>query len=234
MIKASFGLTETGSVRIENQDSYLLDVEHGLIAVADGLGGLPNGARASQMALDILRKKLTRNRLLPLHEIITEVNEETRSVGYGMDTAGFGTTLTLARYIPEREVLEIGHVGDSAAIIVSKGKVGTLTVEHTVAARMVAEQWHDASDAIPLSAHHTLTQCIGQDLYIDPQLMEVPVQEGDRIFLVTDGVTKALPERTLIQSLNGQAPIGKIYQSLTFQIEAAGSPDNYTVIAVEF
>jgi len=234
MIKASFGLTEAGSVRNENQDSFLLDVKHGWIAVADGLGGLPNGAKASQMTIDILRKKFARNSRLPLQDVITEVNEEIRGIGYGMDTAGFGTTLTLARYIPDREILEIGHVGDSAAILVSGGIVSTLTMEHTVAARMVAENWQDASDAIPLSAHHTLTQCIGQDLYIDPQVMEVPIMEHDRVFLVTDGITKAIPGGTLIQSLIGKASIGKICQSLTFQIEAAGSPDNYTVVGVEF
>ena len=53
MIKASFGLTETGSVRNENQDSFLLDVAKGILPVADGLGGLPNGDRASKLTLCI-------------------------------------------------------------------------------------------------------------------------------------------------------------------------------------
>jgi protein phosphatase len=234
MIKSSFGLSETGSVRSENQDSFLLDVTYGIIAVADGLGGLPNGDRASKLALDILKKKLRHDREAPLQEVITEVNEGTRKVGYDLDASGFGTTLTMALCHPEKNSVEIAHVGDSAAILVSKGKVRMLTMEHTVAAKMVAEEWQDASEAIPLTAHHTLTQCIGQDLYIDPQVLEVPVEEGDRFFLVTDGVTKAVPENTLIQSLTGKAPIGKLCQGLTFQIEAAGSPDNYTIVGIEF
>ena len=234
MIKASFGLTETGSVRNENQDSFLLDVEQGILAVADGLGGLPNGDRASKLTLEILRRKLLQSPLPPLHDIITEVNEETRKIGYDLDVSGFGTTLTMARCLPDGQSMEIAHVGDSAAILVTEGQVRMLTMEHTVAARMVAEEWQDASEAIPLTAHHTLTQCIGQDLYIDPQVLEVPIQAGDRFFLVTDGVTKAIPENTIKQSLTGNAPIGKICQGLTFQIEAAGSPDNYTIVAVEF
>jgi protein phosphatase len=234
MIKASFGLSETGSVRHENQDSFLLDVKYGLTAVADGLGGLPNGDKASRLTLDILKKKLRANSGVSLTEVITEVNEETRKIGYNLDASGFGSTLTMARFHPQRRIVEIAHVGDSAAILVSEGSVRMLTMEHTVAARMVAEQWQDASEAIPLTAHHTLTQCIGQDLYIDPQILEIPVQEGDRFFLVTDGVTKAVPESTLIQTLTGKAPIGKLCQGLTFQIEAAGSPDNYTIVGVEF
>ena len=234
MISASFGLSETGSIRAENQDNFLLDGEKGYFAVADGLGGLPNGERASRMALNILRKKLLAGEERPLHEIIAEVNEETRQVGYNLDSAGFGTTLTMARLLQEKGVLELAHVGDSAAFLVHDNSVHLLTHEHTVAARMVAEQWEDASEAIPLTAHHTLTQCIGQDLYIDPQIARIPVARGDRFFLFTDGVTKSLSQEVLEREIAQPLPLAKICQTLTFRIEVAGSPDNYTVVAVEF
>jgi serine/threonine protein phosphatase PrpC len=109
-----------------------------------------------------------------------------------------------------------------------------LTVEHTVAARMAAERWQDASEAIPLTAHHTLTQCMGQDLYIDPQAIEVQVAPGDRLFLFTDGVTKCVLPSHLEQSLAREEGLEQLCQHLTFRVEAAGSPDNYTLVAVEF
>jgi protein phosphatase len=233
MINASFGLTETGSVRTRNEDSYLLDVEHGLIAVADGLGGLPNGAHASRMTLDILRQKLVRQPDRPLIEVVTEVNEETRRVGYELDVSGFGTTLTMARFLPGKDTVEIAHVGDSAAYLVRDDEVRLLTIEHTVAARMVAAQFEEAAEAIPPSAHHTLTQCIGQELYIDPQIIEVPIRKGDRIFLLTDGVTKPVSEAQLEQALVIKDSLERVCQALTFRIEIAGSPDNYTIASVE-
>jgi len=234
MITASFGLTETGSVREENQDSYLLDIEHGIFAIADGLGGLPNGARASRLTLELLRKILIRGKQLPLYEAVIEVNQETRKIGYDLDSSGFGSTLTMARYCRDRNVLEIAHVGDSAAYLVHAGRAQLLTVEHTVAARMVAEKWEDASEAIPLTAHHTLTQCMGQDLYIDPQILEVPVSSGDRFFLFTDGITKSVVQSVLTKAICSQDPLDRICQILSFRAEAAGSPDNYTIVAVEF
>lgn len=233
MIIASFGLTETGSVRTHNEDSYLLDTGRGLIAVADGLGGLPNGAQASRMALDILKQKLARQPGRPLIEVITEVNEETRRIGFELDVSGFGTTLTMARFFPERSSLEIAHIGDSAAYLVRDEEVRLLTHEHTVAARMVAAQFEEAAEAIPASAHHTLTQCIGQELYIDPQIVEVPVQKGDRIFLLTDGVTKPVTEAQLDEALIIRDSLERVCQALTFRIEIAGSPDNYTIASVE-
>lgn len=233
MIIASFGLTETGSVRTRNEDSYLLDTKQGLIAVADGLGGLPNGAQASRLALDILKQKLTRQPDRALVEVIAEVNEETRQIGYELDVSGFGTTLTMARFLPGKGTVEIAHVGDSAAYLVRDEEVHLLTHEHTVAARMVAAQFEEAAEAIPASAHHTLTQCIGQELYIDPQFIEIPIQKGDRIFLLTDGVTKPVNEAQLEQALVIKDSLERVCQALTFRIEIAGSPDNYTIASVE-
>jgi protein phosphatase len=155
-------------------------------------------------------------------------------VGFEIDESGFGTTLTIARYSDEEMVLELAHVGDSAAYLVTENTARLITVEHTVAARMIASQFEEACEAIPPSAHHTLTQCIGQDLYIDPQVAEFKIQKGDRLFLLTDGVTKALAEDQLRESLEAKEPLETICQSLTFRIEVAGSPDNYTIAAVEF
>jgi serine/threonine protein phosphatase PrpC len=234
MIRASFGLTETGVVRHENQDSYLLDPANGLFAVADGLGGLTMGEKASRLTLEVLKRRLNENPGASLLQTVTETNEEIRDVGYSMAASGFGTTLTVARTNEEGKLLQLAHVGDSAAYLVHGDKLEVLTREHTVAARMMDDQWMDASEAIPLSAHHTLTQCIGQDLYIDPQVAEFPIQGGDRLFLLTDGVIKPLPEGVLHAILCRREPVASIGQSLSFKVEAAGSPDNYTIIAIEF
>lgn len=234
MITAFFGLTETGSVRDDNQDSYIVDPETGLFAVADGLGGLPHGARASRMALDVLQRQVRQHPDLPLEMATSLINEETRNAGFALDVSGFGTTLTMARYRPEKELLELVHVGDSAAYLIVDKEARLITDEHTVAARMIASRFEEACEAIPASAHHTLTQCIGQDLYIDPQVAEFIVRQGDRLFLFTDGVTKALPEEDLRTSIEAGDSLENICQTLTFKIELAGSPDNYTIAAVEF
>lgn len=234
MIKGTFGLTETGSVRSGNQDNFLIDTQAGLLAVADGLGGLPHGDRASRMAVEILRHKLLDTPRMPLLDLLMAVNEETREIGFGLDESGFGTTLTMARFQPAEMLMEIAHIGDSAAYLVRNKTVHILTTEHTVAARMVASQWEEACEAIPPSAHHTLTQCIGQDLYIDPQILEVRIQPGDRLFLFTDGVVKPLKEAALQETICSTHSLERICQSLTFHIEVAGSPDNYTIVAAEF
>ena len=50
----SYAHTDVGNVRPENEDSFLRNDIHQLYAVADGIGGLPAGGQASQLAVATL------------------------------------------------------------------------------------------------------------------------------------------------------------------------------------
>jgi serine/threonine protein phosphatase PrpC len=45
-------LSDIGRVRRENEDRYLVDEKALLFGVADGVGGLPGGAEAAQLAVE--------------------------------------------------------------------------------------------------------------------------------------------------------------------------------------
>jgi serine/threonine protein phosphatase PrpC len=188
-------LSDIGRVRRENEDRFLLDEKNQLFGVADGVGGLPGGAEAAQLAIDELSHSLRagNNRKPDLVTCVQQVNKAVSMLGQKMSPSmGIGTTLTIGRI--DGNTLTIAHVGDSRAYASRGGDFARITEDHSVEnearlrrARGEVVYYHEAN-------RNALTRCIGQPTTPEVDIIECPLSPGDRYLFCTDGVTRMVPD----------------------------------------
>ena len=231
----SYGITNQGKVRHANEDAFLIDEPHQVFAVADGLGGLPGGAEASQRIVELLKQTCQHmdadEERADLGELITGINRVlSREGNEAHPFTGSGSTLTLTQLIGDQ--LLIGHVGDSAAYHLRGDDFNKLTIDHTMEQELIERVGESARTMMPPEYPHTLTRCVGQNEELRVDQSRLTIAPGDRLLLCTDGLNKVVEKHQIHATLQADASPQKICQGLVDHANAEGGPDNITVIVV--
>lgn len=233
---SAHGSSHSGHQRPENEDAWGCDVARGFFAVADGLGGLPDGALASHIAIDVVDSGLkSASRPLDLQDLaqlVRTAHAHVLAEGHRLhpDT-GIGTTLTLA-LVQENELL-IGHAGDSAAFLWDPDSgLKQLTGEHTLAA--LYREKVPPGEVLPAYFEHTLTQCLGMSDTFEPSFTVHTLSGKERLLLCTDGVTKVLSTRKISTLISRARSPESAVKRIEEAVLKAGAPDNLTQLVVFF
>lgn len=227
--------SRAGQVRGTNEDAVWAGSTAAgpLLIVADGMGGLERGEVASRLALEAVRDALLRTGrglrpVVPPKRLLEAVDAAQRSVRDASATAPgtMGTTLTVAWLVTN--TAWVAHVGDSRAYLVRGGQVTQLTDDHTWVARQVRQGRLAAGEADRHRFRNVLLQAIGTEETVDVDLLRVPLAQGDRLVLTSDGVSGVLPAVTF----NAWCLKDDAHGMTTGMLDAAdelGSPDNASV-----
>jgi protein phosphatase len=233
-------LTDVGRIRDRNEDLADVDAERGLYMLADGMGGHPDGNLAARLAIEAAREYLTAKRVpgrprargAKLAQAIHAANRAILEQSIADDgKPGMGTTLVLAWL--GKQHIDVAHVGDSRLYRVRDGVADCLTRDHTVVRALVdrGDLEPDAPEVMQLG--HILTQAVGLDAGIEPEVCRYPTQQGDLYVLCSDGLSDLVPDSaigtivtTLARDLENAA------QALIATALNAGGHDNITVVVV--
>lgn len=232
---SSFGTTDRGQVRPANEDALYIDDAHQLYAVADGIGGLPDGADTSLRIVELIGQAMNRidsnEERADLVQLITGINKIVAQEGLDAHPAtGTGSTLTLAQIISDQ--LLIGHVGDSAAYLLRGEDFEKLTVDHTMAQELIDRQGDAAHAIMPPEYPHTLTRCVGQDNELRVDQNRISLERGDCLLLCTDGLNRVVEENQIISVLKEADSPESACCKLTDLANNNYGPDNITVVVV--
>lgn len=244
----AYGMTDTGSVRSENQDRILLAPELGLYAVCDGMGGHRHGGLAAELAVSAIRHFIEASQdsldvtwpfgynfalSVDANRLATSVRLANRTVyrrsEEAVEHAGMGTTVAVV--LTQAEQVVVANVGDSRVYRWRNGEFTQLTVDDTMVASLAEQGLIKQEDLADHPMRNVLTQAAGSQVDVNVHLWEDVPQPGDRFLLCSDGVYGVISKDDLAAALAATdgdltAPTEQLIQAAM----TAGSTDNVSVL----
>jgi PPM family protein phosphatase len=235
------GISDPGTQTGINQDACRMAEASGgsprpraLFGVADGMGGLPHGRFASNLALQLFFESFVRESRSRTETALRRSMEEAH---FGLQQAmqqlgipAMGTTLTAV--CAEGPHVDLVHIGDSRAYLIRGGRAVGLTHDHSTAGELVRMRILAPEKVRGHARRSELTRGLGLGLFIQPEIHRVEVRDGDRIILCTDGVWSVVedPELAEISAAN-ESPLeaGRTLVDLAME---RGSEDNVSAVVI--
>ncbi len=241
----SYGLSDTGLVRKNNEDVWGSLPQHHLFVLADGMGGHQAGEVAAREAslclLTFLREAFEKQKI----ELMTvdEVRElvhlgfvEANNFVYRLSQThellrGMGTTLVCV-YFHEDHCI-IGHVGDSRVYRQRTGTLEQLTHDHSLAGELskqdLLSSWQ--RDKVPIK--NIITKAIGTEPFIEPSVEASKVEPNDLYLLTSDGLTDLVTAEEMSHFLKAFLTVEEKVRSLISTAKRKGGHDNITAVCIE-
>ncbi len=227
-------LSDIGKIRRQNEDRFLCDEAAGLFGVADGVGGLPGGADASQLAVDTVMElyhSLPEGEIVDLIKIMHEANARIWSLGQNVSPElGIATTLTLGLITGGQ--LYLAHVGDSRCYVWGKGRLELLTLDHSLENEARLRGAQRLLAYFGESSRAALTRCLGQPEAPEVDFIVRPLVIGERILFCSDGVSRVIPETELGEILGAADDPAAGMQKIVETANGRGGPDNITGVLI--
>lgn len=229
-----------GREKNEDRMGYCYTRSAGLFALADGMGGHPEGEVASQLALQTLAALFQREAkpglkdpLRFLHDAILAGHHQL--LRYATDKALLDTPrTTIVACLLQGNAAYWAHCGDSRLYLVRGDKLIARTRDHSY-----TELQDTMAQVVPIAQRfnrNVLFTCLGSPgkPVVDtagPLLM----QAGDKVLLCSDGLWGSVTDGVITEQL-AQRPISDAVPELAEQAlrNAGAKSDNVTVLAVEW
>ncbi len=235
---SSFGITDVGRVRKENQDAFYIDTAANVYIVADGMGGLQDGMQAAHFVVDelpgLLKEKIIYLKNKNFETIISIIKEAVNelssrlSVNFGKKS---GSTVIIT-FIHGRDAF-IAHLGDSSAYLYQDGVLEKLTRDHNIANLMAENGMITIEDSRMHPMRHMLTNYVGMEEIAIPEVTRITLKPESRILLCSDGLTGMLDEKEIADVFLANLHKEETLKRLITKANEAGGNDNITAVLID-
>lgn len=242
--------SDTGRVRDHNEDAVISDMEIGLLALADGMGGYNAGEVAAELAANTVNKLMREASVRPdrgetdsesglMRQTIALRNAVSRANKIIWQTAqtqpncqGMGTTLASCMFFDDR--VSIAHVGDSRVYRLRNDRFEQLTLDHSLLQELVDRGFYSREEAQRSTNKNYVTRALGVEASVDVEVQEETVEPGDIYMLCSDGLTDMVEDEDIHLTISTfSANLQTVAEQLVELANENGGRDNVTVALAE-
>jgi serine/threonine protein phosphatase PrpC len=243
--------TDVGCVRVNNEDSFGYDLDRGIFVVCDGMGGHASGELASKLAVESL---LTYFRQRPQNRVRRADETTTTGLSEGAlvlekaiqlantaicdaaceDEQHAGMGSTIVSVLVDQDLFSVGHVGDSRVYLIREDAIQPLTQDHSLVAQQARLGLISPAEAKTSKLQNVITQALGSEDTIAPDLDDMVAISDDVLVLASDGLTGALSDTEILKTVHSAVSLGQACENLIQSAKLAGGTDNITCLLIHF
>ena len=244
----SFGLTDKGAVRRDNQDSFILEKCEAkgclIAALCDGMGGAKAGGIASQLSnkafVSYIYTKLTSRlpRGVDYKRILEAACAEANGVAFEYshfddEFDGMGTTI-VGGVIKNNGNGYIINVGDSRAYLISHRPAGIrqITRDHSLVEELIEAGAITAEQARSHPRKNVITRALGSDPRVECDYFTFTLQSGDILLMCSDGLSNIVSDLELFEYAKEFPEPEALCRALMSKALNRRAKDNVTIVAV--
>ena len=228
----SWGWSQQGHAREDNQDSFLNWPEHALWAVADGVGGSAHGGMASKTIARVLLK-IPKPQSLDAHVVnvtayLRHANGILHAEGQAIGAPILSTVVALLIHGNEASCL---WAGDSRCYIFRDGVLYQCTRDHTLRQEKIDNGELTAPEAKRMVRGNIITNAVGATPALRLAEERFTLRAGDRFLLCSDGLFNLIAPDALSTGLM-KATAKESVEHIAAMLEGLPQNDNITFVTV--
>lgn len=185
----SYAVSHPGNKRKFNQDAYFCHDQHGIWAIADGMGGHEAGDVASQTIIQSLanlaQSGAENNSLMNITSLLEDVNQQLFAQNQANDRM-VGSTIALVQV--DNNICHCLWVGDSRIYLYRQQQFAQISSDHSYVQQLVDNGEITAKQAKTHQKRNVLTRAIGSAEELSFDTKNITVYANDKILICSDGL----------------------------------------------
>lgn len=224
----------------EDRMGYSYTRSSGILLLADGMGGHPEGEVAAQLALQAmseLYQKQANPVIEDVHAFLTAaiMAAQRQIIKYAIEKGMLDTPrTTVVAAVVQNGTANWVHCGDSRLYLVRKGQLVVRTRDHSYLEQ--PPKGHSPTRMGEHANRNILFTCLGSPTKPTFDLAgPVALQQGDKLMLCSDGLWGTLSDDEIVHELGAGIVDDAVPTLVEMALQRAGATsDNVTAIAMEW